>query len=990
MTTRRPRKPRKTRRNSEDLSELPDLLPSTEAALEKAAGVRDPNRKVKTQKSSAIRGGKAYKRSTTSLIERTASSKGTFFVQEDPPRMSKDHTEYCGNPIDGSAYYLAIPTATRALSFWLPTAGRREGESIDAYAQRVKQQTGAQSFRARSVGGMDQITRIRKEQGFSGGKLVERGSGIGQRVMGKGLPGKVQIPKGHEVERARELAGGAFTLDTDVLLGVAGNSTPRPNATGLVDPDPETIHRQSLYVVEFTGGKKSWPKEKLAKFFQPFATKRITITEPGTIESTLVDALDVSPQYARLLVLSGAVTIEHKVRGQFLQKIVTKPDSPALLGFNLVVNFAGKENSPYFSWVTTGLPIARAGQARPDFTCLSAEDRKFLEDIRSARKALGELGNQLNGIRDFANYKAEGAELFGEGEATTLGSLGRTIARFTNWWLGILGGEHGGPEMVQLINESFINYVQDYAGNQFETAVAETISHALAIGLIREHNGRYLTGIYKEEGGQDQILLLKERAEGHFGRWASLFYFLDNLREGKLQIPFLSFFGERFEAQRLEQIFLGTDDPELPASAGDNDFWRGVDNALALKKQQTKSLAQNDEFQAAMGIVLSLKELVRVRARIPESPDLQAMLWRQTQYAMRLWLYYYMGGVSFTGPLYQRIPGSLPSIVAKFDQIIIEITGEFVEQGKVTIFKTYNPVLYEITRLYWRNSDQTWKGFEDRPELIAQVDAAGRYGAALEALQTAVLTSRSSEEAELKLEQRAGEAAGILASSESGVPEELTKAARGHGQWKLLVSLWPVGTTWKTAVRELQRMVADPTGFIADLKIEYSKAVQKAGTYSPKGLPSRLSKGRPVLETVSKEGLIDVTRPAGHPRTRIALERTANALERVTGRTGLVDDRRKFEAAIKEFQAAQGLESHGFLDEMTVSELLEADRVRPKDNTIFWGESEFETGPAGEGLNQASSVYQMRQASGKFRRDLAAVQASLRHIRNLRTHTRQE
>jgi hypothetical protein len=47
-------------------------------------------------------------------IESALRSHGiTFFEQEDPPRLSEDRTSYCGNPIDGTAYYIVVQQSQR-------------------------------------------------------------------------------------------------------------------------------------------------------------------------------------------------------------------------------------------------------------------------------------------------------------------------------------------------------------------------------------------------------------------------------------------------------------------------------------------------------------------------------------------------------------------------------------------------------------------------------------------------------------------------------------------------------------------------------------------------------------------------------------------------------------------------------------------------------------------------------------------------------------
>lgn len=957
-------------------------------------------KELKEQKTAAIRGGKVDAhghvisgRSLESLSPVSQQGKeytrqATFFIEEDPPRVAKDKASFCGNPLDGTAYYLAISNATKSLSFWVNASGRKAGETIDAYLKRVERETGVKPT-PRAQEGFGQITRMRKEQGVSAGHLVKRQSGIAQRIPGQGIP-----MQDMEVD-----------LKSDLLVA---------NLVGgkFVDLPPQRDHSQRVYIFRVDQGKKAFAKERLNEFFQPFQPQSILVTSENEIlESLLARELSIPLVLARMYITSGAVSIDWRDGEKSLKQPLLNPTVPVKVGATVKVSFGDKDTNPYFAWVTSRMPTWKPGSQKPDFICATEEEEELLKILRSTRGALGAFVGQMQSIQ-------KQMDLIGQGAVPSpfdfsVFRLSKGLASLMNWWRALAKGELAMSVIVPRMRE-----VQAVSLGRSVALLAEA---GIRLGLVRDDQGRFWSLQFAE--GTDYLEEIRQRARSHMGPWGPLFGFLTRLGQGELTDPLVGFLPPGTMGSQLDDLRsalpLGEPDVELPPWAvGEDAFLRYLEWCEHLITQANRP--DRDEALVAIHIVRMLEPVIRQRdllnpAHVPDQPAvdsrgrrlhrgptpekevaaLRARVDQAVELTTRAYLYVALQGPALIGPmLMAREPGPMTRFVARLQEEVIELQGGsgLHEVGRLTIYKTYNPILYEITRLYWPESKtQVWRGYNSRPDLMVDVDTAGRYGVALEVVSTAAVKAATKEQLQEILLQEAGGVAQELAASDKPV----VAAVKGKGKYEKLKLLWPLGEGWRVAVEQLRDLATDFPVALDALKLAYSKALSKTGAYTKRGVPSTLMRSpRPMDAAPSHDGqapYLDPGVPPLHVEQEEALGRISGALERVLNieGEGLAANRAKYKAAVKQFQARQGLHPSGLLDAITVNALAAADRRRPTEDAYHWGKREFDMDKGGHPRPASSSIAHLRAASSSYEDNMKrikeakrALDAQLKHLRS--------
>lgn len=137
--------------------------------------------------------------------------------------------------------------------------------------------------------------------------------------------------------------------------------------------------------------------------------------------------------------------------------------------------------------------------------------------------------------------------------------------------------------------------------------------------------------------------------------------------------------------------------------------------------------------------------------------------------------------------------------------------------GAFTVFKTYNPVLFELTRLYWpsRAKEPSWRGVTSQERAIWNVDLVGLYGTALS------LTQRIVHESE-GLPDARGRARSLLLDSLDGKREE---DLVGNKKFTWFNRLWPLGVDVQAAAEAMVSFTSHPLAFVRSLKEQVDKAV---------------------------------------------------------------------------------------------------------------------------------------------------------------------
>jgi hypothetical protein len=276
------------------------------------------------------------------------------------------------------------------------------------------------------------------------------------------------------------------------------------------------------------------------------------------------------------------------------------------------------------------------------------------------------------------------------------------------------------------------------------------------------------------------------------------------------------------------------------------------------------------------------------------------------------YLYYDLGGYEMSGSLgVQKAAGSLDEITVLESKVTDLLGGRALGSSPTegyTVYKTYNPVLFEMTRLFWPTkdgADPRWKGFLANSKTLDDFDAVGRYGVAAGLMQRAVLVTASEDEVAQKLAttlvqpleiytSKVSEMAGTpsvrgldmvsmtqlmlflrtnptviqaMAQEATLPPEQVNAIVRGGMIGFDL--LWPLGADVMTAFKSLQSFTAAPTAGLRQLKLRAGRAAPRLLSVREASLPPRTRTAKEEEQglgtTILTEPYIQAALSAGSP-----------------------------------------------------------------------------------------------------------------------------
>ncbi len=301
-------------------------------------------------------------------------------------------------------------------------------------------------------------------------------------------------------------------------------------------------------------------------------------------------------------------------------------------------------------------------------------------------------------------------------------------------------------------------------------------------------------------------------------------------------------------------------------------------------------------------------------------------------------LYHQLGGYRLGGPLDPEDPCyRLPTLkgdedacpgmheLQKFSKFLsreeAKLLGGSVNlsrTGNYTSYMTYNPVLFELTRLFWPGSSKGAGRFTSllaQAKMLQDVDLLGRYGSAATDLQKAAVSSSSTNQVYHKLQAMLAPAGGnpeslnLIADITRGPirprghtgplregPEEIEMMEGGElvpavvgqdplgqpiGHFTPYALLWPLGETMEEAGDRAVEFVSDPIPFLDELKrsgvdpalaqmIRFREVglsrptseLAKRGGVGKKGALADVRKGRKTYDPLDRE-----TKQTSGPRT---------------------------------------------------------------------------------------------------------------------------
>ena len=689
----------------------------------------------------------------------------TVFTRPDPPRLSppsKGMREYCGNPIDGTAYYAVIDNAARSTPRWvtwaqvgaylpeelksaLINAGKKGPilASSSLYGDAVEALNDYKKAASTTYGSRFYPVKILPSQ-----LIRQRKGKRGQRAL-----------KEHERPRGTSKRGKRAT-----------GEPPPSNAFGIQTLDyapPIRGERKVEKVIEYykvaTSGAPA--KDRLQKF-SVYGQKWFSAASPerarsesyqkyGIFSEIVAVSSDyqVSPATARMLIYSGAVGVQASgQRG--VKRIVDPSYQDVQVGDKIRIYLGKKNSSPFFSWVkTTTSPFIQTSKGYPD--CLPRDNLKLRQYISRGKSALQTYASALRGVQGVFRGFSDGDRLPSRATPSfSLAALARGYSAILGWWMN----------------------VEDEADFTVPAAKAQQVFSYLGLGNPSSPLGeslQSLRGTFVTETGLESTTKSPKEITRAF----------EILGQLEIQSPLIS-------------PQLGSLNYTFPPGA-------------------LKTWSEADDKLWAVQMLSSQREGMEGWGKEDEET------WKYQMYFLTF-AYYELGGYDLIGPLNPNVrrKGSLSKMIQRAEkEEAVALGGEVsLNQSKlgVTTYITYNPILFEVTRLFWRSDSFT---LLQHSQLVQNIDTTGRYGIALRMIQTGSLFNTDEHGVRLYLEELLEPAAGKATHIMTRTKDDT---------YAPFLLFWPLGYERKAAVEAANQLVFYPMETLRNLKHEVTRATASA------------------------------------------------------------------------------------------------------------------------------------------------------------------
>lgn len=392
----------------------------------KARRPRRARRNSKAREAARLRQAESTMRRTTKAkpgelgvdVQRKLRGRGaTVFTRPDPPRLSADRKTYCGNPIDGTAYYIVVDGDKRWAPRWITKA-----EVQAATPPGLEGQDFLDWFREVFIGALDAQRGVEvMVVPMSARKFIKlRGGKRGAASPSKMLKDPELLIKQRKV-------------------GPVG-SEPDPNIDFSL-PDPETGGQVFFRISQW----RSPAREKL-RSFEAFAFRRFVAPAPNTLrrddvkewgalamalhEASKADLqlrfLGIHPQVCQWLIRSAAVSVNRVIEENPYAKNFEQGDP-------ITVQLKDKAMSMFFSWRPTVVPLS--DRKRAFEPCLSEEDLQVRKDLKTMANVLGGFNGSLGRVRSlFRRLAEQPGSLQPEAVMRTITSLANSYAGLVRWY----------------------------------------------------------------------------------------------------------------------------------------------------------------------------------------------------------------------------------------------------------------------------------------------------------------------------------------------------------------------------------------------------------------------------------------------------------------------------------------------------------------------------------------------------------------------------
>lgn len=815
-----------------------------------------------------------------------ATDKG-FFTREDPPRLTPRGEAVAGNAIDATAYYLAIPTdSVLPFSHWLTQ------EDVERR------------------GGLEAAVKFFEGEGLELTRPLVRSYVRDIRIKHETKASKVSPEAAMEKRRAG------------------------------VMPPPNAVQADGKFFL-FYPKKTSAGQEVMSHMFSPYMERVTLVAETMRdrgatggipIESVLRKAFGMTPDVAQMyLVGSGVWAGERSVEFE------VEPGSLMPVGIPVRVGFRAKAKNPYFSWVPS--------QENVDLQEVHAPDPSDLEAgaaLNDTAKILAQYRNVFKLFRRLSDKETRDENVRLEDLGRIVSILPEAMAKFSNWLSrGFKEGANG--QVVQIMERLDVT-----------KHLVPVPASALALGLIQSPTGRRYepTPINNAQDLRRVLDRARKILTSERSPWKSVFEFLYGnsainplqsflklmLREGWITeeqgIMFESVWTGKTEVgEAIEPLARGL--KQGGHLVDDVGLWRlrNVDARLFsnldawIPDEHPNSHDVLFQINVTLDILRRRLSTLQVEMSVSRDQRDMAQAFRAQVQAEKafaadiltvLALYTQLGGTQMLGLLsspQSKLDAEIEKLRIMRDLRVRGGQSTLQSQANVVLYKTYNPVLFQATRIFWSSGHSLLT----QAPLLQAVDQAGAYGTIAAELQRAAMFSESQEDA-LEIFSDAAASGLELATKvqEDGRRNAKARVIRDRGdKFRLFTAAWPLGKGPGAAAALLSLLSQSPEDGMALLRHDLNQALRKV----------------PASAQLNRLGLVGVQNQMkgaarGKKVVRPGVGETAQQLKAFLARVENFNPRSPAEelAALVRFKTRHGLAPTPVYDAETVQLLMKSEQ----------------------------------------------------------------
>jgi len=377
-----------------------------------------------------------------------------YFTKADPPRINKAQTAYCGNPIDGTAYYAFLPSKTADSTQWVTDddiksfvlAGMSVPEAVAAYVKSRKEQSpegtivdsfstpvgrqGVQSFyvekkkHSKKSQGVQKrvppetVTQVISPSGETK-YFADEGTTQKREVVVSFDPQTAAKMRGKHAQRGRTVRGRDW--DDPSLYTPKGKSiAPINAAVGETQDGP----------VNYKIKTKEVPSSTLKRNYNFYRERSYVVRGDGPeLYQFVSSTVGVDHQTAAEMIWCQMVTVYPP--GQY--RGGETPSDPRYYeleaGYRITISDKAKANSPFFSFVRVA--HSPTNQRQRFAPCFSNDEKADIKALQQGARALKRYSGALKSAAGLFDHDKKVTKA---APAQRLQNLLRAYTAVNSWW----------------------------------------------------------------------------------------------------------------------------------------------------------------------------------------------------------------------------------------------------------------------------------------------------------------------------------------------------------------------------------------------------------------------------------------------------------------------------------------------------------------------------------------------------------------------------